>query len=83
MRYRISADSKTIAEKRPLHKTVLETTIASPGQTVAGVHSHVLTEVPEDTDVLHVLRRELPEFVGCGGRVYQVAVDGKIIPMKS
>ncbi len=78
VRYLVSADGKTIVEKRLLHKTVFDTTMESPGQTVAGVHSHVLTDVPEDTDVRHAILRRLPETIGCGGHVYQVAGDGTI-----
>ena len=78
VRYLMSTDGRSIIDKRQMHKTILETTRNSPGETVAGVHSHVLTDVPEDTDVFHAIMRRLPEFVGCGGRVYQVLADGSI-----
>jgi len=78
VRYLVSPNGKTIIEKRPLHKTILETTNAGPAQVVAGFHSHVITDVPEDTDVVHAMLRRIPEYVGCAGRVYKVAADGTI-----
>ena len=51
-RYRISADGTKIVEKRQLHKSVIE--LEPPkdqdNQQVAGIHTHVLSETPEDTD---------------------------------
>lgn len=80
VRYRIGDGGKKIIERRDLHKTILETTRNVPGGTkvVGGIHSHVLTDLPEDTDVLHVLLRQLPESIGAGGRVYMIAEDGTI-----
>ena len=57
MRYLMSPDGSTIVEKRPLHKAILEFRSAgTPGRTLAGhFHSHILSDVPEDTDVFYVL----------------------------
>ena len=80
-RYLVSADGMTILEKRQMHKSILETTASSKGKrAVAGFHTHVLSDVPEDTDVFHVLTQDppLPEFVGAGRFVYQVMTDGTI-----
>ena len=81
-RYRVSGDGKTILEKRQLHKSVIE---IPPGdstqdQTVGAYHVHVLTDLPEDTDVLLVLARspKVPEFVGAGGLVFKIDVNGSI-----
>jgi hypothetical protein len=51
---------------------------------VAGSHSHVLSDVPEDTDVFYVLTRKpsIPEFVGAGKRVFEIQVDGTIVLAK-
>src|SRR6267142_2055339 len=69
VRYLITADGGSIVDKRQLHKTILEIPPSSipKGTTPAGgVHTHVLSDVPEDTDVFHVLTRQpsQPEFVG-------------------
>jgi hypothetical protein len=55
-RYLLSADGSKIIETRQLHKTILEIKNApSDTKKVAGYHTHILTDIPEDTDVFHVL----------------------------
>jgi hypothetical protein len=82
IRYRFSSDGTKIMEKRPLHRTIIE--YAAPAGTAekaaGGYHTHVLTNLPEDTDVLLVLTRRprVPEVVGAGAYVYTIGVDGKI-----
>lgn len=87
VRYLISPDGNTIVEKRPLHKTILERKMngaPSGNKTVAGFHTHVLSDVPEDTDVFFVLseRPPLPEYIGTRKQTYVVAVDGSITCVK-
>lgn len=85
-RFLVSADGSNIVETRQLHKTILEVKRSvPPGATPAGgVHTHVLTDTPEDTDVFHVLRQThpLPEFVGTKNGLYEVQVDGTIKRVK-
>jgi hypothetical protein len=81
VRYRISADGNSILEKRQLHKSVIEAPPIPPSPKPAGgYHTHVLSDLPEDTDVLLVLQRvpRTPEFVGAGGYVFKVDEDGTI-----
>jgi len=80
VRYLVSADGIKIVEKRQMHKTVIETVPSPKGKTVAGYHTHVLSDVPEDTDVFHVLTQDppLPEFVGTAHFTYEVMADGTI-----
>jgi hypothetical protein len=52
-----------------------------PGKkTVAGVHKHVVSDMPEDTDVLHVLTQDprQPEFVATPHFFFEVHADGSI-----
>jgi hypothetical protein len=82
-RYLVSADGNTIVEKRQLHKSILETTAQVPqgGKFAAGVHTHVLSDVPEDTDVFFVLTRKplVPEMIGTGKKqMYIVETNGTI-----
>lgn len=84
VRYTISADGKQIVEKRQLHKTILDMRFDPKLQVVSGVHIHVLSDVPEDTDVLYVLTRRpsIPEFIGAGKREFIVNTDGSIQTQK-
>jgi hypothetical protein len=80
VRYLVSPDGSKILEKRQMHKTIIETE-ARPGKKMAvGFHAHVLSDLPEDTDVFHVLTQDppLPEFVGTSHFTYQVKADGTI-----
>lgn len=81
VRYLISSDGSTILETRRLHKTILEIKNSNKSvRTAGGYHTHVLSDVPEDTDVFHVLRRKppVPEFIGTNSGTYIVQVDGTI-----
>jgi hypothetical protein len=82
VRYLVSSDGGSIVEKRQLHKGIIPRGGAVPaGSAVAGgVHSHVLSNVPEDTDVFHVLSRKpaIPEYIGTEVGVYEVETNGTI-----
>lgn len=80
VRYLVRADGLKILEKRQMHKTVLETAPSPKGKTVAGYHSHVLSDLPEDTDVFHVLTQDppIPEMVVTAHFLYHVQTDGTI-----
>ena len=80
VRYLLSADGMKIVEKRQMHKTIIETTPSPKGKAVAGYHTHVLSDAPEDTDVFHVLTQDppLPEMVVTAHFMYQVMADGSI-----
>ena len=82
-RYLISPDGSTIVSKRLLHKSILESIpadVPKSSKPAAGYHSHVLSDLPEDTDVFLVLSRQprMPEYVGAGGHVFEIDIDGKI-----
>jgi hypothetical protein len=84
VRYLMTADGGTIVDKRQLHKTIIElppSSIPKGTTPAAGVHTHVLSDVPEDTDVFHVLTRQppQPEFIGTTNkRLYEISTDGTI-----
>jgi hypothetical protein len=85
-RYTLSADGRTILEKRRLHNSVIEfgasrmRSPASGAALEAGSHTAVLAEIPEDTDVYHVISRtpRVPEYVMTDHFVYKIDIDGKI-----
>ena len=78
IRYTISADGKTIVEKRSLHNTILEMEVKANQK--AGYHTHAITNVPEDTDVLYVLNRKpaMPEFIGTAKQLFIIDQEGNI-----
>ena len=83
VRYLFSTDGTTILEKHQMHKTVLEFDYRKDqGKSLqAGLHTHVLTNSPEDSDVFFVLSRKplVPEYVGTLDKhVYTVLTDGTI-----
>jgi hypothetical protein len=74
-----------ILEKRRLHNSVIEfgaqfKNAPAGSQLEAGTHTAVLAEVPEDTDVFHVLTRtpRVPEYVMTDHFAYRIETDGKI-----
>ncbi len=80
-RYLIGDEGGTIVVKRQLHKTILEMpAVPSGAQANLGFHTHVITDLPEDTDVFHVLSRrgQMPEIITTHSYAYQVQTDGSI-----
>ena len=84
-RYLMSADGRTILERRRLHNSVIEFNgrrqPPQPGAEMhSGTHTAVVAEIPEDTDVMHVLVRtpRIPEYVMTDSFVYRIDPDGKI-----
>jgi hypothetical protein len=84
VRYTISPDGKQILEKRQLHKTILDFQFDPKLKTAAGFHTHVLSDVPEETDVLYVLTRKpsIPEYIGAARHVFAINTDGSIQVVK-
>ncbi len=80
VRYLISADGSTIVEKRQIHKAIMDRDFRKVARTEAGYHTHVLSDVPEDTDVFFVLSQKtpVPEYVGTKNQIYVVKIDGSI-----
>jgi hypothetical protein len=82
VRYLIATDGTTIVEKHQMHQSILDQTLTlkADEKPVAGVHTHILSDVPEDSDVLYVLIRQpsVPEMIVTGNRRYQIETDGTI-----
>ncbi len=82
VRYLMSADGTKIQTKRQLHRSIIE--VEPPKdkdqKQMGGIHTHVLDETPEDTDVFHVLTRKppVPEMILTKQFVFQVDPDGSI-----
>jgi len=82
VRYLVSADGGSIVEKRVMHLGVMEfgNTPGSSRVMIAALHQHILSEVPEDTDVLHVLRQDppMPLSIITKSFTYEVRQSGNI-----
>ena len=83
VRYMIGPDGLAISSKRQLHSGIIENDGQAPEGTrlTAGFHTHVLSDVPEDTDVFFVLTRRpsLPEYIGAANKkTYTIDTDGTI-----
>jgi hypothetical protein len=83
IRYIFATDGKTIQEKRKLHNTIIE--FSAPAKTASGelkatTHTAVVGNLPEDTDVFHVLAREpsVADFVITDTYVFFITTDGGI-----
>ena len=84
-RYLMSADGDKILAKRQLHVSVIDREAPKKEANkeevvVAGVHTHVLADIPEDTDVFHVLSRKppTPEIVVTKKFIFSIEVDGTV-----
>lgn len=76
-RYLVSGDGLKIIEKRQMHKAIIEVSMSDTVQ--AGFHTAILDQVPEDSDVFHVLTRKpsVPEWIATNKFVYFIEPDGK------
>ncbi len=81
-RFLVTADGKTVVEKRQLHASIREDKPNLPKGTTeaAAYHTHVLSDVPEDTDVMYVLMRKppIPEYVASAKYMYSISAAGDI-----
>jgi hypothetical protein len=93
-RFRVSRDGRSIVEQRQLHQGILE---ISPGEKTPPafvVHSHTLSCVPEDTDVLAVLAqtKPFPMLIVCAvghpgsadaSPTFEIDVNGEVAQKKT
>ncbi len=80
VRYLVSADGLKIVEKRQLHKAIIEFAFPPDNTPAAGFHTAVLDDIPEDTDVFHVLSRRpsVPQYVGTKQYVFLIMPGGTV-----
>jgi hypothetical protein len=84
-RFLVSRDAAQVLETRQLHKSIIPYS-AEPGKTIAlGYHTAIMDNLPEDTDVLHVLSRRpaVPELVVTEDWVFKILTNGAIKYMGS
>lgn len=82
VRYLFPADGRAFVAKRRLHNAIIEAAPPPPSadRVAARTHTAVLDDIPEDTDVFHVLAREpsVPEYVVTESFIYVIAPNGSI-----
>lgn len=80
VRYTISENGEKILEKRQMHRSILEFQVPTDVTPTSGYHIAIMDDIPEDSDVFHVLTRNLniPEMIVTNKFVYNVAADGSI-----
>lgn len=83
VRYLVSGDGRSILGRRRMHDRILEVSRRFTADSVppaAGTHTAILDDIPEDTDVFHVLvrRPNVPEVIVTDAFVYQVEANGVI-----
>lgn len=80
VRFLVSSDGEKLLDTRQLHRSIIEFTVPEGAKVETGFHTAILDDIPEDTDVFHVLARKpsVPEMVVTQKFVYVIAIDGTI-----
>ncbi|HEV8398408.1 MAG TPA: hypothetical protein VGQ18_01095 [Gemmatimonadales bacterium] len=78
VRYLVSADGRTIQDKHPMHRALLN--LAVGDSAVGGWHTVLVDDVPQDSDVFLVLARRprRPELIATAHYNYHIREDGSI-----
>lgn len=78
VRYLVDSTGQRILEKHPMHHALLN--LALPDSAVSGLHTVLVDDVPQDSDVFLVLARRprRPELVATAHYNYEIALDGSI-----
>lgn len=77
VRYTVSADGTKIIEKRQMHKIILE---ERTGSAQFDFHTHILSDVPEDSDVFYATTRKADkgELLITMKYSYRISADGSL-----
>lgn len=79
VRYRIRPADHSIIEKRRMHNSIINLGHI-PDSAMVGMHTALVDDVPEDSDVFLVLTRprRMDEFVVSANYIYRIVSDGSI-----
>jgi hypothetical protein len=83
-RFTVSPDGTKALDAHRMHNSILaqpvDAGVPAGAKTVAGFRTVVVENVPQDTDVFHVLARKppIPDYVDAKGQLYLIDVDGSI-----
>lgn len=82
IRYLVSADGTSVLDKHSMHKSIIQFAVSDGSRVpAAGFHTHILTDVPEDSDISYVLLRKpsIPEFISTPTGKYVVQTEGTVV----
>jgi hypothetical protein len=82
-RFHFSADGKTLIERHRMHRSVLDVPqpTGNGTQVPSDLHTDLFSDVPEDTDVFHVLAQfasPVASYVDARNVVYEINTSGEI-----
>lgn len=85
LRYTVSVDGSKILDRRQMHKTVLEQNTPAGVRPDFNYHSHILSDVPEDSDIFYAITRktERGEWVATQKYVYEITPDFSLVYLGS
>jgi hypothetical protein len=78
LRYTISGDGTKIIDRRQMHRSVQEESLPTDGsRPFFGFHSHILSDLPEDSDIFYAMTRKAQqgEWVATQKYVYEITPD--------
>jgi hypothetical protein len=78
VRYTITADGAKILNRRQMHETVQEAPMPPDGsRPFFGFHTHILSDVPEDSDIFYAITRKAQngEWVATKKYIYEISSD--------
>ena len=78
IRYLISGDGLSIVSKRRMHQDIINSTIRN--DSMYSLHTHILSDTPEDSDVFDVLTRRplIPEYIFTCNFTYKVTPEASV-----
>lgn len=78
VRYLISPDGQKIVGKRRMHQDIIDFTIRK--DSIHSLHTHILSDTPEDSDVFEVLTRRplIPEYIFTCNYTFKVNREGSL-----
>jgi hypothetical protein len=82
LRYTISHDGGKILDRRQMHKSVQEESMPTDGsRPYFGYHSHVMSDVPEDSDIFYAMTRKAQqgEWIATKEYTYEISPDFSLV----
>jgi hypothetical protein len=82
LRYTVSGDGARILDRRQMHRSVQEESMPSDGsRPYFGFHTHILSDLPEDSDIFYAITRKAQqgEWIATQQYVYEITPDFSLV----